>query len=92
MIFLTLSSSQKKKLNRLIYALGIIALITGFIPGWLSFQWGLVLFIFSLVLAGIVKIIIPDPENPEKAPASISHVEQVLKKADDVSVEPEKPI
>ena len=62
MIFNQFSPKKKKRINAVALIIGVLALILGFIPGFFPYQWGLVIFVFSLVVVGIVTVILPDPE------------------------------
>ncbi|MCL5435708.1 MAG: hypothetical protein M1275_01345 [Patescibacteria group bacterium] len=73
-----MSSKQKKRFSRWSIGLGALALIIGFFPGWLPWQLGIVIFVFCLVAAGIVHIIIPEPDPLENQPNGESHVDKVL--------------
>jgi len=41
---------------------GVVFLVIGFIPGLISYRAGLILFVFSLVVAGLIMIAIPNPD------------------------------
>lgn len=89
MIFSELTPERKKKINSYILAVGSILLILGIIPGLLSIQWGIVFFVFSLVAAGIVKVIIPEPD-PSAAPEGDGHLEKILKSGESEDDGPQK--
>lgn len=77
-----MTPEKKKKVNRWILVFGGLALIAGFFPGWLAYQWGIVIFVFCLVAAGIIKIVVPEPEPQEHLPTGESHVDKVMKTGD----------
>lgn len=53
---------KRKKIARVIMFIGLIFLILGIMPGFLTFQLGTVLFVFSLVAGGLVMVAVPDPD------------------------------
>lgn len=83
MIFSTMTPEKKKRISRWVVGSGVLALIVGFFPGWIAYQWGIVVFVFCLVATGIVRIIIPEPEPEEHLPNGESHVGKVLKTEDE---------
>ena len=82
-----MTPEKKKKISRVVLIFGALVLAAGFFPGWLAYQWGIVIFVFCLVAAGIIKIIIPEPDPAEPEPTGESHVEKVLQRSEE---EPEK--
>jgi len=83
MIFATMSPEKKKKINRVVVGIGLIFLVLGFLPGFISYQWGIILFVFSLVIAGIIKVIIPEPESETNVPSEGDEVEKLLKSGEE---------
>lgn len=61
-----LTPKKKKKASRVIIGSGLAIFIIGLVAGLFSYKWGLVIFVFSLVIAGYVQIAVPAPEdNPD---------------------------
>lgn len=89
MIFAVMSPEKKKKINRVVIGLGLIFLVLGFLPGFISYQWGIVLFVFSLIIAGVIMVIIPEPEPEAHVAPEGDEVERLLKADDDNNNLPE---
>ncbi len=69
MIFNEFSPKKKKRINTITLIIGVLVMILGFVPGFLPYQWGMVIFVFSLVVVGIVTVILPEPDpNAEPEP------------------------
>ncbi|MDP2933534.1 MAG: DUF3784 domain-containing protein, partial [bacterium] len=83
MIFATMSPEKKKKINRVVVGIGLVFLVLGFLPGFISYQWGIILFVFSLVIYGIIKVIIPEPEPEINVPSEGEGVEKLLKSGEE---------
>ncbi|MBI4053704.1 MAG: hypothetical protein HY397_00065 [Candidatus Doudnabacteria bacterium] len=67
MIFKTLTPQQKKKSHKITFGVGVLFLILGFVPGIISYQAGIIIFIFSLVIIGVVETIVPEPDPADSA-------------------------
>ena len=90
MIFSHISVEQKKIINRVILGLGFIVLLLGFFTDFLSYRWGIVFFVFTLVVGGIVKIIIPEPDANQPDEIAESSVEKILKSGEKSGDQTEK--
>jgi len=88
MIFAVMSPEKKKKINRVVIGLGLIFLVLGFLPGFISYQWGMVLFVFSLIIAGVIMVIIPEPEPEGHVPSEGGEVEELLKSDEEENKNP----
>ncbi len=73
-----LHPEKKKKYSRIALVVGAIFLILGLFPGIIVWQLGLVVFIFSLVAAGVITIAI-DSTDPEPSDEEIAEQERRLR-------------
>lgn len=79
MIFTTIHPNTKKTIVRVIVGVGFVLMMLGFFTDIIAYQWGIVIFVFSFVIAGIVRIIVGEPEQPHVPEPEDSHIDKVLK-------------